>query len=245
MQKKGYIFVQSNKPIRFKTKLKGFTLIEMIIVMAIIGILISILQPAVKGYLETARKVQLDASFNTTYKGIRGAVEAYESSNREFPVYYPPVISPSTPGENTVFSYNGTYYSAAAIQADAGQFLGLTKSIGDYLPEGISIVCSTQLSQDIRDLPFVQESGGLDASGGMEAMHIDLATKPFPNGFPLMPLYASGKLYGLVSTSDDDETTYSVAFIYAEGTNLVSHIILANEGYYSIDGGEIIKVDTY
>ena len=66
---------------QLKENKKGFTLIEMIVVIAIIGVLAAILVPSMSGYLETAKASKKEANARTVYTAAQAAVTALETTN--------------------------------------------------------------------------------------------------------------------------------------------------------------------
>jgi len=64
-----------------RQKTAGFTLVELLVVIAVIGILIALLLPAVQQAREAARRIQCSSNI----KQIALAVQNYESSNKKLP----------------------------------------------------------------------------------------------------------------------------------------------------------------
>ena len=88
---------------------KGFTLIELAVVLAIIAVLAAVLTPMVTGYLDQARVARAQADVRT----IADALKLHQRDTGRFPIYnsggYPATVSDGT---KTVFAGPGTTFPA-------------------------------------------------------------------------------------------------------------------------------------
>src|SRR5213082_3597639 len=82
---------------------KGFTLIELAVVIAIIAVLAAVLTPMVSGYLEQARVARAQADVRT----IADAVKLYNRDTGRWPIYDSSTdySSDSTPGSNAKLEF--------------------------------------------------------------------------------------------------------------------------------------------
>ena len=83
--------------LKARLRRRGFTIVELLVVIAIIGVLVSILLPAVNAVRDSAARTQ---NLNNL-KQIGTAVQSYEASKKTFPplVKYPTAVKNRRPTE--------------------------------------------------------------------------------------------------------------------------------------------------
>ncbi len=100
-----------------KSNKKGFTLVELVVVIAIIGVLAAILVPSMMGYVKKSRLKTANANAKTAYNAVATYVADMETAGT-------PVIS------NGTFSGGGAY---TATSATGGTDTDLAKVIYEAL----------------------------------------------------------------------------------------------------------------
>ena len=111
----------------------GFTLVELIIVVAIISILASIAIPAYNGYVETSKRSDAQASL----MALAIAQEKYRASNPTYTTVITDLIGVSSASESGYYTLAVTAASGATFTATATPD-GWTDSNGNCSPMSIN-----------------------------------------------------------------------------------------------------------
>ena len=136
---------------QLKENKKGFTLIEMIVVIAIIGILAAILVPSMSGYLSTARDSKKEANARTIYTAAQAAVTSLETST--------PVVN----GTYTKNSSGATHTPTEGVTQNntlAGTFFSKIKSlIGESNYDNFNQITVTVEDGAVTSVSVIEQEG--------------------------------------------------------------------------------------
>jgi general secretion pathway protein G len=99
-----------SKPNQIK-RIRGFTLVEMLLVVAIIGILAALVIPKIAGKSESAR---VTAAQTDIRAGIKSALDQFEIDNG----YYPKSLNDLLQQPNGVKNWHGPYFDPPQLPVD-------------------------------------------------------------------------------------------------------------------------------
>ncbi len=126
---------------------RGFTLIELMIVVAIVGILASIALPAYDSYVVRA-KVSEGISLSN---GFKMAVEDAWSSNQAFPLFLPPSLTNPTANVQSVGANPASGQVTVGFSAAMGKMAGHSITLIPTLAFGSPITWICQVDSSTLD----------------------------------------------------------------------------------------------
>jgi general secretion pathway protein G len=94
-----------------RTRSRGFTLVEMLLVVAIIGILAALVIPKIAGKSESARTTAAQTDIRA---GIKSALDQFEIDNG----YYPKSLNDLLQQPNGVKNWHGPYFDPPQLPVD-------------------------------------------------------------------------------------------------------------------------------
>ncbi len=240
-------------------KRKGFTLIEMMIVIAIVGLLLVMLTPALKGYVETTKKTRLHANFESVHDGMRSVLAAEGES-----FYW---LNKS--GNIRYASFNGFSQlwstESGEVFEDNPENESFLKKVNEFMPKNAKILLKNSNGefkmpdymlkydcfhqQDTTEIgAYYGEFVAIDDTLDTVELYEDETFEDL--GYYNVYTRNDGESISIIAKNlDDDPDTYSVIFVpkadYTNNNGVYKYstedvdIIILNEGYYTVNGGEL------
>ncbi len=159
----GQARMSSSASVRQRADRTGFTLIEMLFCIAIIGMLIALLLPAVQAVRETARRHQCANNLSQ----LNLAIEHYESCHEMLP---PGTIDAARPVQSRPVGYHISWIAQILpFIEESNVYRHLDFSAGAYAPKNAQV-----RRQSLRTLVCPSDTSGRTAGGNYAGCHHDV-----------------------------------------------------------------------